>query len=203
MRRAADAGTGPPKKIQAWAPSPDRDRSSATGIPAARPASAYATASSGQVGPSKSHARSKQRSSRRSGYSPTCVRPVRCDSMMASVNGTYSRSGSRAFAQPPTTAGLQPALPVRAFSHRTACTSSRPANIDRKRAILAKGVECPSIDGGAPAVGAPRGRFTPALRRRFSSRSRLISRLRSSIVRSPASPTGTSCSVRAPLHTVR
>lgn len=45
--------------------------------------------------------------------------------MTSTLNGRYSRFGLREFAQPPLTAGDQPALPDLAFSQRSAKTSSR------------------------------------------------------------------------------
>lgn len=60
MALAADAATGDSKKIQTWAPSPDRERSNAAGTPLRWQASRYASASSAQVPLSKSHASSAQ-----------------------------------------------------------------------------------------------------------------------------------------------
>jgi hypothetical protein len=48
---------------------------------------------------------------------PTMLNAYRA---ISSVNGRYSRSGRRTLVQPPRTAGLQPALPVRVFSQRKA-----------------------------------------------------------------------------------
>ncbi len=65
--RAATAGTGEPKKNQACAPLPERDRSMATGKPCRRQVSAKAVTSSCQVFLSKSAARNQQVSTGRSG----------------------------------------------------------------------------------------------------------------------------------------
>ena len=126
MRRAEEAGTPPAKNTQTWPPSPDCERSSAAGIPAARAASRYASASGGRPGPSKSQATRRQVSPRSSGYRPAWTVPARWRSTTSSVKGKYSRSGRLAFAHPPRTAGLHPPLPERWFCHRSAYTSSRP-----------------------------------------------------------------------------
>ena len=55
-RRAVSAGTGAVKKTQACIPSPERDTSSATGTPNARPALTYISASVSASCPSKSAA---------------------------------------------------------------------------------------------------------------------------------------------------
>lgn len=68
-----------------------------------------------------------------SGWSPAWTSPVRWEARTSSVSGRYVR-GPGPLRQPPATAGTQPFAPVRALSHRIACTSSRPANNDRNSA---------------------------------------------------------------------
>jgi len=75
--RAAAAGTRSAKKNHACAPFPDRDRSTATGNPAARDVSAKAETSHCQPAPSKSTATKWQRSPSTSGYTPATTSPWR------------------------------------------------------------------------------------------------------------------------------
>jgi hypothetical protein len=67
MRRAVTAGTGDAKKNQAWAPFPDRERSTWTESPATLHASRKAPVSAIQLALSKSAAMNQQVSSRRRG----------------------------------------------------------------------------------------------------------------------------------------
>jgi hypothetical protein len=68
--RASRAGIGSEKKIQTWPPSPERERSSAAGMPLVRHVCMKARESSAQCSPSKSAARNEQRSSASIGYTP-------------------------------------------------------------------------------------------------------------------------------------
>jgi hypothetical protein len=65
--RATLAATGAEKKNQAWAPFPERERSTDTAAPTDRHASTKAATSSIQVALSKSAARNQQVSSSESG----------------------------------------------------------------------------------------------------------------------------------------
>ena len=55
----------------------------------------------------------------------------------SAASGRYSRSAAgTSLRQPPRTAGTQPDLPERAFSHRCAYTSGRAANSAAKNATF-------------------------------------------------------------------
>src|SRR6266571_3663110 len=69
-RLASAAGTGSAKKIQAWAPLPERDRSMATGPPRARAVSRKAATSRIQDFLSKSAARNQHVSSGSIAFDP-------------------------------------------------------------------------------------------------------------------------------------
>lgn len=119
--RAASAGTGAAKNTHTCAPIPDLDTSNPAGTDHARAAFTYANASNIAECPSKSAANHRHRSPSSSGYNPIYASPARWPRRTSLVNGRYSRSSCRTpLRHPPRTAGTQPALPVRAFSHRTA-----------------------------------------------------------------------------------
>ncbi len=86
-RRALPAGTGWVKNIQAWAPTPDRDTSSAAGTCSALAAFRYISASIIASGPSKSAASHQQLSPSSSGYRPMCIVPDRCAASTSAVSG--------------------------------------------------------------------------------------------------------------------
>ncbi len=90
-RRAAEASTKSSKKIQTWAPLPDRERSKQAGTPTWLHTSKKARLSNSQLPLSKSHARSRQRSPSISGYRPAVIRPDRCADTTESSIGRYRR----------------------------------------------------------------------------------------------------------------
>jgi hypothetical protein len=86
-RRVVSAGTGAVKNTNAWAPTPDRDTSSAAGTASARAALRYISASIIASGPSKSVASHQHRSPFSSGYRPMCIVPDRCAASTSAVSG--------------------------------------------------------------------------------------------------------------------
>jgi len=81
-RRAADARNRRAEEHPDVGTSPIASVPGPPGSPRPGPRSTNAARIEGQVGPSKSHARSRQVSSRTSRVHPTCTRPVRCASMI-------------------------------------------------------------------------------------------------------------------------
>lgn len=204
-RRASRADTRLTKKIQACAPLPERETSSATGTPSASQEPAKARASSRHSASSKSTARKWQVSSVRSGYTPTVCRPARWSKTVWPVTGISARCSqsphsTRGFSQMPARhsfahAGEQPDLPV-LLSQRIGYTSSRPRNRLAKSFTFSSvpSRACRSVVvAGSGGCHAMPWSASNSRSRRFSANSRFSSSRSSPVITHLASAAGSGC----------